>query len=75
MQIVTDIKSQIFKELDALENGVANLRATARNAGQQTDLEVAILTQQVKTLREKNERADALVGKSIEILNKLTPGT
>jgi hypothetical protein len=69
------IKLQILKELDALENAVVKLNATARNAGQQTDLEVAILTEQVKTLREKNENANALIQESIGILTKLTPST
>jgi hypothetical protein len=68
-----DIKQQIFKELDALEKDVANLHSVAKNAGQQTDLEVAILTKQVRDLRDRQEKADALIEKSIGILNKLTP--
>ncbi len=66
-----DIKLQIFKELDALENGVAKLQDKARNAGQQTDLEVAILTEQVKTLRQNASAADALVVRAIEVLKNI----
>lgn len=66
-----DIKSQIFKELDALETSVSKLRDTARNAGQQTDLEVAILNEQVKTLREKNEKVVGLIDKSVAILKRI----
>ena len=68
---MTDIKQQIFKELTTLEETVSRLRSTAVNAGKQTDLEVAILTEQVKTLREKNARASGLVDKSISILKNL----
>ncbi|MDL2296238.1 hypothetical protein LJC18_05560 [Lachnospiraceae bacterium OttesenSCG-928-E19] len=68
---MTDIKQQIFKELDTLEQMVVKLRGTAVNAGKQTDLEVAILTEQVRTLREKNERASEYVDKSIKILKNL----
>ena len=68
---MTDIKQQIFKELDTLEQMVVKLRGTAVNAGKQTDLEVAILTEQVRNLREKNERASEYVDKSIKILTAL----
>ena len=66
-----DIKQQILKELSGLEETVTRLRSTALNAGKQTDLEVAILTEQVRALREKNTRASEMVGKSISILKKL----
>lgn len=68
---MSDIKQQIFKELGALEEIVTKLRSTAMNAGKQTDLEVAILTEQVKTLREKNAQVSDLVGKSISILKNM----
>lgn len=68
---MSDVKQQIFKELGVLEETVTKLRSVALNAGKQTDLEVAILTEQVKTLREKNEHASDLVGKSISILKSL----
>ena len=68
---MADIKQQIFNELSALEETAARLRATAVNAGRQTDLEVAILTEQVKTLREKNARATEMIDHSISILKKL----
>ena len=66
-----DIKEQIFAELTKVEEGVARLRADAVNAERQTDLEVAILTKQVRTLRDKNARANDLVEQSIGILRKL----
>ena len=68
---MSDIKDQIFQELAKLEEGAARLRATAVNAGKQTDLEVAILTQQVRNLRAKNARATELIDQSIEILGGL----
>lgn len=70
---MSDIKDQIFQELAKLEEGVARLRATAVNAGKQTDLEVAILTEQVRNLRAKNARAAELIDQSVEILKKLKP--
>ena len=68
---MADIKEQIFQELDSLESVARHLRADATAAGKQTDLEVAILTRQVKTLREKNEHAKDLIEKSVSILEKL----
>lgn len=68
---MADIKQQIFQELSALEDSAARLRATAVNAGKQTDLEVAILTEQVRTLRDKNARASKLIDESVSILKKL----
>ena len=68
---MANIKEQIFQELDSLESIARLLRADANAAGKQTDLEVAILTKQVKTLREKNEHAKELIDKSVSILEKL----
>lgn len=68
---MSDIREQIFQELSKLEDGVARLRATAVNAGKQTDLEVAILTQQVRNLRAKNARATELIDQSVDLLRKL----
>ncbi len=68
---MTDIKQQIFQELSALEETVAKLRSVATSASKQTDLEVAILTQQVKTLREKNAQATQMINQSMDILKKL----
>ena len=68
---MSDIKEQIFQELDSLEIMAQHLRADAQCATKQTDLEVAILTKQVKTLREKNENAKELIDKSVSILEKL----
>ena len=67
---MADIKNQIFQALTALEEAASKLRATAVSAGKQTDLEVAILTQQVRNLRERNARAADLVDQSIAILKK-----
>ena len=52
---MADIKQQIFSELNALEEAAAN----------------ALLTEQVRTLRDKNVRATELIDKSISILKKL----
>ena len=68
---MTEIKQQIFQELNALESAVLGLRSDVSAAGRQTDLEVAILTQQVKTLRAKNARAVEMIDKSVSILEKL----
>ena len=68
---MSDIREQIFQERSKLEDSVARLRATAVDASKQTDLEVAILTQQVRNLRAKNARATELIDQSIEILGGL----
>ncbi len=68
---MSDIKQQIFQELSTLEDIATRLRSTAVNAGRQTDLEVAILTEQVKSLRERNSRATEMINQSISILKKL----
>ncbi len=68
---MSDIKEQIFQELAKLEENAVRLRATAVNAGKQTDLEVAILTEQVRNLRAKNARATELIDQSVGILKKL----
>ncbi len=68
---MSDIKQQIFQELSALDDAVAKLRSVAINAGKQTDLEVAILTEQVRTLRERNATATEMIDKSISILKNL----
>ena len=68
---MSDIKQQIFQELSALEDVATRLRSAAVNAGRQTDLEVAILTEQVKSLRERNNRATEMINQSISILKKL----
>lgn len=68
---MTELKQQIFQELNSLENAVLGLRSDVSAAGRQTDLEVAILTQQVKNLRTKNARAVEMIDKSMSILQKL----
>lgn len=68
---MADIKQQIFQELDSIEALAAHLRADATCASKQTDLEVAILTKQVDSLREKNKMAQSLIEKSVSILEKL----
>jgi hypothetical protein len=68
---MSDIKQQIFQELTALEEAASRLRGAAVVAGRQTDLEVAILNEQVKNLRDKNKRATDMIDKSLSILKKL----
>ena len=69
--IMSDIKQQIFHELAAIEDAAAKLQSVAVNAGRQTDPEVAILTEQVKNLRDKNARATNMINKTISILKNL----
>lgn len=66
-----EIKDQIFNELTKLEEEAGRLRATAVNAGKQTDLEVAILTKQVKNLRAKNAKAREKIEQSVALLETL----
>lgn len=68
---MSDIKQQIFQELNLVEEAASKLRSVAVNAGKQTDLEVAILTEQVKGLRDKNARATDVINQTIAILKKL----
>ena len=68
---MSEIKEQIFHELSSLEDAVSRLRGAATVAERQTDLEVAILTEQVKNLRDKNKRATDMIDKSLSILKKL----
>ncbi len=68
---MSDIKQQIFQELSAVEDAAAKLHSVAENAGRQTDLEVAILTEQVRVLRDKNARATDIIDKTISILKNL----
>ena len=68
---MSDIKQQIFQELAEVEEAAAKLHSVAENAGRQTDLEVAILTEQVKNLRDKNARATDMINQTISILKKL----
>ena len=68
---MSEIKDQIFHELSSLEDAVSRLRGAATVAERQTDLEVAILTEQVKNLRDKNKRATDMIDKSLNILKKL----
>jgi len=67
---MVDIKHQIFQELTLLEEAASKLRGAAVIAGRQTDLEVAILTEQVKTLRDRNARAVEMIDKSMDLLKK-----
>ena len=69
---MSDIKDQIFQELSKLDEAAARLQATAINAGKQTDLEVAILTEQVRNLRARNSHATELIDQSVALLKKLT---
>ena len=69
--MMSDLKTQILKELSALEDKIANLHGVAAISEKQTDLEVAILTKQVNKLREKNARALDFIDKSISIIKGL----
>ena len=68
---MSDLVEQIFQELTKLEESATRLQATAVNASKQTDLEVAILTEQVRNLRAKNARATELIDQSVELLKTL----
>ncbi|MCL1786317.1 MAG: hypothetical protein FWG39_04205 [Alphaproteobacteria bacterium] len=68
---MTEIIDQIFKELDTLEESAGRLRGVAANSGKQTNLEVAILNQQLAEAREKNTAAAAYIDKAESILKKL----
>ena len=61
----------IFKELDNLEESATRLRATCHATGRQTNLEVAILSQQVAELQNKNQRAAEYIDQAEKILTKL----
>ncbi|MCL2331456.1 MAG: hypothetical protein FWC61_02825 [Proteobacteria bacterium] len=69
---MSDILEQIFTELDGLAESASKLRAAAAGASKQTDLEVAILTQQIADLREKNAKAGKFIDQASGILAKLT---
>jgi hypothetical protein len=68
---MSEILDLIFKELDTLEESAARMRGRVSASGKQTDLEVAILTQQVADLRSKNVRASQDIEKATKILEKL----
>ena len=68
---MSEIKDQIFHELSSLEDAVSRMRGAATVAERQTDLEVAILTEQVKNLRAQRARAIEMIDKSVSILEKL----
>lgn len=68
---MSDILDQIFIELDSLADAALKLRAHAAGASRQTDLEVAILTQQISDLRDKNARAGKFIEDAAGILEKL----
>ena len=70
---MADTIEQIFDELEQITDAADKLRAAALGAAKQTDLEVAILTQQIADLREKNTRANAMIDESLSILGKLNP--
>ncbi|MCL2737813.1 MAG: hypothetical protein FWE17_03050 [Alphaproteobacteria bacterium] len=68
---MAEIIDKIFKELDALEESASKLRGVAASSGKQTNLEVAILNQQLAAIREKNAAATEYIGKAEGILKKL----
>lgn len=66
-----DIKDRILAELDALEQAVFNLRGSEVASKNQTDLEIAILREQVRKLNESRDSAYKKVDKSIAILKAM----
>jgi hypothetical protein len=68
---MSDLEQQIFKELNLLEEKVLHLNSAAINAERQTDLEVAILNQQLKSLQEKNANASDFVDNAVSLLKGL----
>lgn len=66
-----DIKNEILKELDKLEEVAAVVLDAKQNAHRQTNLETAILNRQVQSLRAANTRAQAYIGETMSILKKL----
>ncbi len=68
---MSEIKNKIFKELNELEDLSTKLKSVANHSEKQTDLEVAILTEQVKILKQKNETAADFIDKSVKILEAL----
>ena len=68
---MSDILNQIMTELDALEESAERLKSAAAGAGKQTDLEVAILNQQMAELQDKNRQAVEFIDQAAGILNKL----
>jgi hypothetical protein len=68
---MSEILDLIFNELDGLEESAAKLRGNIGAAGKQTDLEVAILTQQIADLQTKNENAAKYINEAKGILEKL----
>jgi len=68
---MSEIINKIFAELDALEEVAKKTRAAAGAAGKQTNLEVAILTQQLSEITEKNNRAMEYISSAESILKKL----
>ncbi|MDR0449591.1 MAG: hypothetical protein LBG89_04015 [Rickettsiales bacterium] len=68
---MNDIKLEIFKELDKMDEAAAGLVDAKNNCGRQTDLETAILTRQVQSLRAANERANSYISEAVSIIKKL----
>ena len=67
---MSEILDLIFSEIGAAEEAAAKLRATASNAGRQTDLENAILRRTTDEAREKNKRAGEMIEKAMGILER-----
>ncbi|MDR2685530.1 MAG: hypothetical protein LBB23_02010 [Rickettsiales bacterium] len=66
-----EIKTEILSELDDLEMAIAaRLLVAKRSEPQQTDLETAILSRQVQSLRAANARANAYIGEALVLLKK-----
>ncbi|MCL2369547.1 MAG: hypothetical protein FWC83_02625 [Alphaproteobacteria bacterium] len=70
---MSEIINKIFAELDALEESAKKLRGASVATGKQTNLEVAILNQQLHEASLKNARALEYIDKAEGILKKLNP--
>jgi hypothetical protein len=71
MPDMSDYVEQILNELTLIGESADKLRGAAAGAARQTDLEVAILTQQIADLREKNAKAGVFIQETLSILGKL----
>ena len=65
---MSDIKKQVFAELDALEAGIMRLQGSEVASKNQTDLEIAILREQVAKQADAQKTAKDKIDKALSIL-------
>ena len=68
---MSDIKKQIFTELDALEAGIMKLQGSETASKNQTDLEIAILREQVAKQKESQKTAADKIDKALSIIKAI----